>query len=110
MDDQALHAVTAARQRAVTISKDAGRGETSDSDSVSLFRAGGAANPIHTASQATEVARDWLAQSALNNVQPGRVRKILNLFLISIVSDTAPYRLHHQVIVRAQDGLLVAIY
>ena len=98
------------RQRVTATIADDGIGGILDCDSVVLYRADSGARAIDTPAQARAIASGWLARSSLERVQLGRIRRILNLFLVSIVSDTAPYRLRHQVVVRAQDGLLVAVY
>lgn len=60
--------------------------------------------PIDEWSEVTKLARDYIQLLGLQDLQVGRVRKVLRIYLISLVEEVAPYRLVHQLAVRASDG------
>lgn len=81
-----------------------------DINSAGTFRLPAQSGPIRTPRHAAFIAQSWLRDTGMSGLQVGRVRKILRVYLISIVDASPPYWLQHQVAVRAQDGLLVPIY
>lgn len=60
--------------------------------------------PVDEWSEARELARLWLAESDLEGAQVGKVRKVLRIYIVSIVESSAPYGLKHQLAIRASDG------
>ncbi|MCU7854020.1 MAG: hypothetical protein KZQ80_17625 [Candidatus Thiodiazotropha sp. (ex Monitilora ramsayi)] len=51
-----------------------------------------------------DLAEAWINSVGLQGVQVGRVRKIFRVYLVSLVRNTPPYTLTHQLAVRASDG------
>lgn len=65
--------------------------------------------PIDEWSEITKLARDYLQLSGFQGLQVGRVRKVLRIYLVSLVEEVAPYRLVHQLAVRASDGKVMLL-
>ncbi|MES9938584.1 MAG: hypothetical protein ABW153_19230 [Sedimenticola sp.] len=68
------------------------------------FTPQGVSLPVDEWSEAKALSEAWLTASGIENVQVGRIRKVLRIYLASLVSDTAPYTLVHQLAIRASDG------
>ena len=60
--------------------------------------------PVNSWQDAYNIARHWLQQQSVKQAMVGKIRKIFNIYLISIVSDKAPFALKHQIAVRRTDG------
>jgi hypothetical protein len=75
-----------------------------------LFTPSGGEKEILTESDVWQIANEWLEVNSQNGSQVGRIRKVLGVYLVSIVDRDAPYWLQHQVAVRAADGRLLPIY
>ncbi len=60
--------------------------------------------PVNSWQDAHNIAQHWLQQESIEQTMVGKIRKIFNIYLISIVSDKAPYALKHQIAVRRTDG------
>ncbi|MES9843737.1 MAG: hypothetical protein ABW162_07140 [Candidatus Sedimenticola sp. PURPLELP] len=60
--------------------------------------------PVDEWAEAKELAQAWLDMSGRTGMQVGRIRKVLRVYMVSLVGDSAPYRLKHQLAIRASDG------
>ncbi len=60
--------------------------------------------PVDTLAEVKALADAWLDEADLAGAVTGRVRKVLRVYLVSIVARRAPHRLMHQLAVRARDG------
>lgn len=65
--------------------------------------------PVDTWSEAQDIAKQWLNNSGTEGLQVGRIRKINRIYLVSIVGDSAPYPLKHQLAIRVSDAGVVLI-
>lgn len=65
--------------------------------------------PVDQWAEANELAQNWLTASGLQGVLVGRIRKVLRVYLVSLVEATAPYGLQHQLAIRAADGRVMLL-
>jgi hypothetical protein len=70
---------------------------------------GGLELPVDSDAEAGTIAAAWLDQTGLEGMAVGRVRKVLRVFLVSIVTEDPPFRLQHQLAVKAEDGRVIAL-
>jgi hypothetical protein len=66
--------------------------------------------PVDTWAEAQSIAQSWLSHEAGSDLRTGKIRKVIRIYLISIVEDQPPYKLRHQLAVRAEDGHLAVLY
>ncbi|WP_456374368.1 hypothetical protein [Thiolapillus sp.] len=65
--------------------------------------------PVDSWQKAHDVADSWLnAQDGLQ-ASVGKIRRILGIHIISIVSSSPPYRLLHQIAIRNSDGAVIVL-
>lgn len=65
--------------------------------------------PVDQWSEAQDVAKQWLNTTGATGLQVGRIRKINRIYLVSIVGESEPYPLEHQLAIRASDASVVLI-
>lgn len=65
--------------------------------------------PVDTWKKAHRIAQSWLSDQENNNSSVGRIRKIINIYIISIVSQTSPHRLIQQIAIRNHDGAIIVL-
>lgn len=65
--------------------------------------------PVDSWQKAHDVAQSWLADQPGINASVGRIRRILGVHIISIVSSKRPYRLMHQIAIRNSDGAVIVL-
>ncbi len=65
--------------------------------------------PVNSWQDAYDIASDWLQQAAIEHTSVGKIRKIFNIYLVSIVSDITPFTLKHQIVIRRTDGHVLFI-
>ncbi len=65
--------------------------------------------PVDSWSKAHSLARAWVKKHQLTNVTVGRIRKILRIYLVSLVTLSSPHRLVHQLAIRSKDGHLILL-
>ncbi|MCU7923100.1 MAG: hypothetical protein KZQ88_10435 [Candidatus Thiodiazotropha sp. (ex Dulcina madagascariensis)] len=65
--------------------------------------------PVDLWPEVNVLAKQWLIMSGLRGLQVGRIRKILRIYLVSLVRDAAPYQLVHQLAIRASDGRVMLL-
>ncbi len=75
-----------------------------------VYRAERLKPPVDNRHEAKAAADAWLADAGLSaRAISGRVRKVLRVYLVSIVARHAPHRLMHQLAVRARDGGVILL-
>jgi hypothetical protein len=65
--------------------------------------------PVDTEEKAYRLAEFWLREMDGSSIAIGRIRQINRLFLVSVVEQEAPFLLQTQLVIRANDGCLMAI-
>jgi len=65
--------------------------------------------PVDTEAKAYRLAKFWLRERGASSLAIGRIRQVNRLFLVSMVGDEEPFLLHTQLVVRIDDGCLMAI-
>lgn len=65
--------------------------------------------PVDTEAKAYRLAEFWLRERGASSLALGRIRQVNRLFLVSLVEDEEPFFLHTQLVVRIDDGCLMAI-
>jgi hypothetical protein len=65
--------------------------------------------PVDTEAKAYRLAESWLRESDVGSLAIGRIRQVNRLFIVSMVEDEEPFLLHTQLVVRVDDGCLMAI-
>ncbi|MEN8167954.1 MAG: hypothetical protein ABFR65_10825 [Pseudomonadota bacterium] len=65
--------------------------------------------PVDQWVEAKALAQGWLNNAGLDDSQVGRIRKVLGVYLISLVDRSPPYHLMHQLAIRASDGRVILL-
>jgi len=65
--------------------------------------------PVDSWKEAHDIAQGWLNEQSPFNAAVGKIRKILGVYLVSIVSDAEPFSLIQQVAIRSHDGALIVL-
>lgn len=65
--------------------------------------------PVDSWKKAHDITQGWLNEQSHFNATVGKIRKILNIYVVSIVSNTAPFNLIQQVAIRNSDGALIIL-
>lgn len=65
--------------------------------------------PVNTWQEAHDIAQGWLLDNSIGNAAVGKIRKIINVYIISIVANKSPYTLMHQVAIRSNDGAVILL-
>ncbi|MEN8214432.1 MAG: hypothetical protein ABFR19_08725 [Pseudomonadota bacterium] len=65
--------------------------------------------PVNTWSQARNLAKSWLKRQTPDNLKVGKIREIFEVYLVSILTGTKPYRLRHQIAIRRSDGHIIVL-
>lgn len=65
--------------------------------------------PVDSWQEAHDIALGWLNSQPSFHAAVGKIRRILNVYLISIVSDTAPFNLKQQIAIRNSDGAVIVL-
>lgn len=63
--------------------------------------------PVDEWSEVKALAQLWIEASASEHVQVGRIRKLFRVYIVSLVSDEAPFSLVHQLAIRSSDGSVI---
>lgn len=66
--------------------------------------------PIDTPAKAARVATDWIAHFGEPGYVAGRVRRINQIYLVSVVDRHPPYQLRNQLIIRSDSGRTIAVH
>ena len=65
--------------------------------------------PVDNWQDAHDIAQGWLRIQEPFNAAVGKIRKILNVYLVSIVSSKPPYNLIQQIAIRNSDGSVIVL-
>ncbi len=65
--------------------------------------------PVDSWQEAHDVAQSWLMKQTGLNASVGRIRRILGVHVISIVSSRPPHRLLHQIAIRNSDAAVIVL-
>ena len=65
--------------------------------------------PVDSWHSAYRIARSWLKSHPPYHAVVGKIRKVLNVHVVSIVSDQAPYPLIQQIAIRNSDGAVIVL-
>lgn len=65
--------------------------------------------PIDSWQEAHDIAQGWLDSESILNSTVGKIRKIFNVYIISIVSDKSPHALMHQIAIRNSNGTVIIL-
>ena len=65
--------------------------------------------PVDEWAEAKSIATSWLGNSGKNGLTTGKIRKILRIYLVSIVQDAPPFELEHQIAIRQSDGHVIVL-
>lgn len=65
--------------------------------------------PVDTEAKAYRLAEFWLHEMDVSSLAIGRIRLVNRLFLVSLVEHEEPFLLDTQLVVRVDDGCLIAI-
>lgn len=65
--------------------------------------------PVNTWQEAHDVAQGWLHNNSINDASVGKIRKIINIYIISIVANTTPHTLKYQIAIRSHDGAVILL-
>jgi hypothetical protein len=65
--------------------------------------------PVDEWSEARRIAQAWLDVQGTEASAVGKIRKVLRVYLVSIVEAKAPYGLRHQIAIRSRDGRVVPL-
>jgi hypothetical protein len=65
--------------------------------------------PIDQWTEANEIAKEWVVSIGEKGLTVGMIRKILRVYLVSIVQDVKPYALQHQIAIRQSDGHVIVL-
>jgi hypothetical protein len=71
---------------------------------------GSVALPITDESVVRQLVREWLAGNYPAGHAVGRLRRINRTYVVSIVDDEPPFQLRNQLIVRTDNGRIIAVY
>lgn len=65
--------------------------------------------PVDSWQEARDISQSWLDKQAQYQASIGKIRKIFRVYLVSIVSDKAPYSLLQQIAIRSSDGAVIIL-
>jgi hypothetical protein len=65
--------------------------------------------PIDDWAEANSIANAWLKSADNKTLAIGKIRKILRVYLVSIVTNEAPFVLQHQIAIRQSDGHVIVL-
>ena len=66
--------------------------------------------PIDIANKAERLATDWIANFGHAEYAVGRIRRINQVYAVSIVDKRPPHHLRNQLIIRSDNGRIIAVY
>ncbi len=75
----------------------------------SAVRNADVSTPVDEWGEAKRIASDWLKVFGNNTMSVGRIRKVLRVYVVSIVDKKPPYRLEHQLAINAADGRVIVL-
>ncbi|GEM_PF-2170993 len=65
--------------------------------------------PVDSWQEAHDIAHEWLKKESIAESMVGKIRKIFNVYIISIVSAQVPYKLMHQIAIKNTNGAVIIL-
>ena len=65
--------------------------------------------PVNSQQEAYDIASSWLDSQQDSGATVGRIRKILRVYVVSIVTEETPHNLLQQIAIRASDGAVIVL-
>ncbi len=65
--------------------------------------------PINSWQKAHDIAQSWLNHESISDMSVGKIRKIFNVYIISIVADKAPFNLKYQIAIKNSNGAVIVL-
>jgi len=65
--------------------------------------------PVNKWSEAKRMAESWIQVFGSGELKVGKIRKVLRVYLVSIVESKSPYALQHQIAINTSDGRVVVL-
>lgn len=65
--------------------------------------------PVNTWQEAFDISKEWLGNQPDLPASVGRIRKIFDVYIVSIVSNKAPHTLTQQIAIRNSDGTVIVL-
>lgn len=65
--------------------------------------------PVDEWEEAKTLSQRWIDASGMGGLQVGKIRKILRVYLVSIVTDAEPFNLVHQISINTVDGNILQL-
>ena len=65
--------------------------------------------PVDSSQEARAVAEKWLKKQPLGDATVERIRDVVRVYVVSIVSSAPPHRLRHQIAIRKRDGSVILV-
>ena len=65
--------------------------------------------PVNSWQEAYDISSAWLASQSEFDATVGRIRKILRVYVVSIVTAEEPYTLLQQIAIRTSDGAVIVL-
>lgn len=66
--------------------------------------------PLANAEAAAQLAREWIASSALSGQAIGKTRRVNSIYVVSVVDAAPPYRLRNQLVIRRDNGRIFVVF
>lgn len=60
--------------------------------------------PINSWQKVHDLSKQWLNESGYKELSVGKIREVYRVYIVSIVSNTEPYSLQFQLVIRTSDG------
>ena len=65
--------------------------------------------PVDNWQEAYDISQSWLDRQPPYRAAVGKIRKVLRIYVVSIVSEKAPYTLLQQIAIRSSDGAVIVL-
>ncbi len=65
--------------------------------------------PVDNWQEAYAISQSWLDRQTPYQATVGKIRKVLRIYLVSIVSENAPHTLLQQIAIRSSDGAVIVL-
>ncbi len=65
--------------------------------------------PVDSWQEAHDIAQSWLDHKSIPDSSVGKIRKIFNVYIISIVADKTPFNLKHQIAIKNTNGAIITL-
>ncbi len=65
--------------------------------------------PVNNWQKAYDLSQNWIDSNSISAAAVGKIRKIINIYIVSIVSAKKPHTLLHQIAIRNHDGKVIPL-